>query len=80
LATRFAKMVCKIVILPTNIVIAINNSKRTKPFALRILDVGMIALVFYRIEWAQILPRIQLYLGTPQNQALQILLLYYPTN
>ncbi len=40
----------------------------------------MIALVFYRIEWTQILPRIQLYLGTPQNQTLQILLLYYPTN
>ncbi len=40
----------------------------------------MIALVFYRIEWTQILPRIQLYLGTAQNQALQILLLYYPTN
>ena len=40
----------------------------------------MIALVFYRIEWAQILPRIQLYLGAAQNQAIQILLLYYPTN
>jgi len=39
----------------------------------------MIALVFYRIEWAQILPRIQFYLYAPQNQALQILLLYYPT-
>ena len=27
----------------------------------------MIALVFYRIEWTQILPRIQLYLGTPKS-------------
>ena len=72
-------MVCKIVILPASIVIAINNSTRTKPFALRILDVGIIILVFYRIEWAQILPRIQFYLYAPLNQALQILLLYYPT-